>query len=564
MDGNETSHRSQENEGLFQSPSSSNRSKRHSSLIKPLNGLKRMGSKLVPASWGKPDIKYETLDSSTDLLENPPKLPAIPSLLNKSNDSKESFLTSLDRLADYPSYQSNPAPGLGYKKQESVTIQSNHDPDPHHTEQGSEPSANVPRAITRENSTSFIPRYSNAPILFPSLMAPIRPGEQPQRSSIARSRTMINLEQRKAANKEARNKRVSTANYMRPTSSSIARRTSAIPSSPSVTVSPSTRRPTSAEHPLRLKLEQRESIQGSRLSSSNSSRALRANVTSDLPFRELYGSEAPPDGNNVQTASRPLRFMEDAYDALRASRIPKGTTTSLGNNARQAAPASTAEQGSEFAVAHRPGKEVVDLNEVKSPEFVITPKLNPGEAGEAGEASFHDSPGHTPLDLLGFNNMSFASSGGLDKSKLRSNALASPFTESETAQYEQGVSNIKRGKQREGAGVDGGNSVIIHNRQHETMGYYDEEGYTAPAKQGQRVESCEGDTIIRGGIGDTDTNSGPSIIMRANTISPMLLEEEEGDDPRNVSKALFALSSNPPFLFDFNTSLLLAWSSKMV
>ena len=529
MDGNESSHRLQDNDGLFQSPSSSNRSKRHSSFTKPFHGLKRMGSKLVPSNWSKDSMKYEALDSTTNLLESPPKLPGIPDLLNKDNKSKESFLTSLDKLAEHPKYQSNPAPGLGYKKPEPVT-HSDDNPDALATKLSPGLLENSPQQMpsTRKNSSSFIPRYSNAPILFPSLMAPIRPGEQPQRG-MARSSTAGTLEQRKAAYKEARSTKGNAANYMRPTSSSIARRSSV---APSPTVSPSTKQG-SAEHPLGLKIE-RTGTQVPRLSSSNSSRALRANVTSDLPFRELYGSKAP-DEIKVQTASRPLRFMEDAYDELQKSKIPRGTTSL--QTAHQAAPTST-DSGSEITVAHHPG-QVVDLNEVKSPEFLVTPNPNPSEAAEASEAALHDSPGHTPLILPGLKHMSFPA-GELGKSKLGQNALDdSPLTEPETTQYEQGESSVKRGKQRERVGVDEGDSFATHNRQHEIMGFYDEEGYTAPAKQGESAASCEGDTIIRGGIGDTDTNVERSIVMRANTASPILfLEEEEDDDPRNVSKAL--------------------------
>ena len=539
MDGNDSSHRLEDNDGIFQSPSSSNHTKRHSSFTKPFHGLKRMGSKLVPSNWSKDGMKYEALDSTANLLESPPKLPAIPDLLNKDNESKESFLTSLDKLAEHPRYQSNPAPGLGYKKREPET-HSDNDPGPLATDLSPEllESSSKPMPPTRKNSSSFIPRYSNAPILFPSLMAPIRPGEQPQRG-MARSSTTGNLEQRKAAYKEARSLKGNAANYMRPTSSSIARRSSVAPS-PAATDSPSTKRP-SAEHPLGLKIE-RTNTQGPRLSSSNSSRALRAKVTSDLPFRELYGSKAP-DEFKVQTASRPLRFMEDAHDQLQKSKIPRGTTSL--QNTHQAAPTST-DPGSDITVAHHPG-QVVDLNEVKSPEFLVTPNPNPSEAAEASEAAFHDSPGHTPLILPGLKHMSFPA-GGVGKSKLSQNALdESPLTEPETAPYEQGESSVKRGKQREHVGVDEGDAFATHNRQHEIMGYYDEEGYTAPAKQGESAESCEGDTIIRGGIGDTDTNVGRSIVMRANTTSPMLFLEEEEDDPRNVSKAL-SLSPHHSFL----------------
>ena len=590
MDNMETSQGPQENEGAFQSPGSSNRSKRHSSFTKPFSGLRRMSSKLVPSSWGKNDMKYEALDSSTDLLDKTPKLPETP---KKANESKESFLTSLDRLADYPNYQSNPAPGLGYKKPESAT-RSDNKPNPHIGKQPPVPSDNSPGLniskqlpvpfddssglnttresstsfipsrlnTTKENSASFIPRYSNAPILFPSLMAPIPPGGPlPQRGGMARSRTTGNLEPRKVAYKDTRSNQGSTANYMRPTSSSIARRTSTVPS-PTSTVSPSTQRRPSAEHPLHVKTDRGASTQGPRLSSSNSSRALRAHVTSDLPFRELYGTKAPDEKNVVQTASRPARFMEDAYDALRDSKIPKAiptTTTGSVRKTHQAAPTSI-DTGTEFGGPYYPAHEI-DWNEVKSPEFLITPKINTREAGKASAAPLDDYPGHTPLDLMEMKHTSFPA-GGHDKAKLRQDAPDSPLSETETVRYDQGESSVKQGKQRERGGVDGGDSMATHNRRHETMGYYDEEGYTAPAKEQQSVESCEGDTIIHGGIGDTDTNSGRSKTMRANTMSPMFPEEEEDDDPRNVSEALSRFPC-PYFLSLFDTSPL-ACSSKLL
>ena len=581
MEGTKTSQGPQEDEGVFQSPSSSNRSKRHSSFTKPFSGLRRMSSKLVPSNWGKNDMKYEALGSSTDLLDKSdktPKLPGIASLRKKSNESKESFLTSLDRLADCPSYQSNPAPGLGYKPQSAT--RSDNKPIPNTSKQPPVSSDNSSglTTSTKENSASFIPHYSNAPILFPSLMAPIPPGGlPPPPRGMARSSTTGNLEPRKVAYKDTRsnnNKGTNTtANYMRPTSSSIARRTSTVPSPPpSSTVSPTSttqRRPSAEHHPsLHVKIDRgggASNTQRPRLSSSNSSRALRANVTSDLPFRELYGTKAPPEEKNlVQTATRPARFMEDAYDALRDSKIPKAitTTSTTGSvkKARQAAAPTSTDSDAEFAVAQHYKAREIDWNEVKSPEFLITPKINPREAGAASPTSLNDLPGHTPLDLLGMKDMSFPA-GGLDTSNLRQSALDSPPSEPETVKYDQGESNIKRGKQRERGGVDGGDSIATHNRRHEIMGYYDEEGYTAPAKE-QSMESCEGDTIIRGGIGDTDTNSGRSKTMRANTMPPMFLEEEEDDDPRNVSEALSRFLY-PAFLLLFDTSPL-AFSSKIV
>ena len=530
MDGNEPSQRPQENDG---SPSSSNPSRRRSSFTKPFSGLRRMSSRLFPSSWSKDNMKYETLESTNNLLEGPPKLPRLPNL-SKDNESKESFLTSLDRLADIPNYQSNPAPGLGYQKKSS---------------EGLDPS---PRPVPPTGSTpSFIPRYSNAPILFPSLMAPIQPGQQPTPASSAmpRSVTTGNLELRKAAIKEARSKKGNAgANYMRPTSSSIARRNSAVPSPP-VAASPSTKRP-SAEYPLGLKID-RASTQGPRLSSSNSSRALRAKATSDLPFRELYGTGAPVEDNKVQTASRPLRFMEEAHDALQKSKIPR-PTTSLQQTAHQAVPAST-DQGSEVTVIYRPEHEVVDLNEVKSPEYPVAPNLNPSEASEAGEASFHDSPGHTPLNLLGLEHMSLSPTGGLENSKLGQDALDNPFTEPQTERYDEEESSTKQGKQRERerVSVDGSHSFVTHNRQDEVMGYYDEEGYTAPTNLGKSIEYWEGDTAIRGGVRESDTNSGRNIVMRANTTSPLVFEEEEDDDPRNVSEAFSRLPTLLSFRFQY-------------
>ena len=555
MDGNETSHPPQGNDALVQSPSSNqNRFRRRSSFTKPFSGLRRMSSRLVPSNWTKETTKYETIDSTANLLEDPPRLPGIPSLLSKGNESKESFLSSLDKLADRPGYLSNPAPGLGHKKANQVT-----NPDKSFDNlnkgQSSGPPDSCQRRVpsTRTTSSSLIPRYSNAPILFPSLMAPIRPGEQSQRG-MARSSTTGNLEQRKAAYKEARSRKGNPANYMRPTSSSIARRNSAVPSPP-LSVPPSTRRRPSAEYPLGIKID-RASTPGIRLSSSNSSRALRANVKSDLPFRELYGTKA--DEIKVQTASRAARFMVDTEDQVQTANNAQGSTTS--SNTQQAAPTPSG-PSSEFTVTYDPGQEA-DFNSVKSPEFQITPILNPGEVAEASEAAFHDSPGHTPLNLMGLQHMSFPA-GGLGKSKLRQNALDSPLSEPETVIY-QPETSVKQGKRREQhAGVDA-DLFATHNRQHENMGYYDEEGYTAPTKQDESTEeSCEGDTIIRGGIGDVDTNSGRSIIMRANTVSPSLLEEEDEDDPRNVSKAPFALP--PPFFCPFlSKALPLARSLKTV
>ncbi|CAF9918977.1 MAG: hypothetical protein HETSPECPRED_003910 [Heterodermia speciosa] len=531
MDGSESSHQPEDNDGHFQSPSSSNKSKRQSSFTKPFSGLKRMGSRLVPSSWGK---EYEAGDSTTNLLESPPELPGIPSLLNKGNESKESFLTSLNKLADHPRYQSNPAPGLGYKKKEPVT-KSGNEPELLMTEPSSKPSGQLPRPVPSTGGS--IPRYSNAPILFPSLMAPIRPGDQPPRAPMPRSVTMGNLERRQAAVKEARSIKNTTAaaNYMRPTSSSIARRTSAVPSPPSVTPSPKP----SAERPLNLKITPRP-----RLSSSNSSRALRSNATSDLPFRELYGSRAP-DENKVQTVARPFLPVDDnTYEAVQRSMIPRATTTTALRNLLQAASTTTStdEPGRESTAAapvvaqHSPGLQEFDFNSVKSPQFPVTQNLHPRDGVDnTREAAFYDSPGHTPLNPLGLNPTTFPAAGGPDHSNLRHNALDSPFTTPERVQRKQGQSDIKRGKQRERVGVDGGEPFVTHNRQHNIIGYYDEEGYTAPAKQAESVRSCEGDTIMRGGVGDTETNPGRSIIMRANTV---LSAEEEEDDPRNVYTAM--------------------------
>ncbi|KAL8789234.1 MAG: hypothetical protein Q9195_006943 [Heterodermia aff. obscurata] len=558
MDNKETGHRPPENDGVYESPSSSNRSKRHSSLTKSFSGLKRMGSKLVPSNWGKDGTKYEALDSTTSLLRSPPDLPGVPPPLNKDNDSKESFLTSLNKLADHPRYQSNPAPGLGHKKKEPVT-HSDNDPDPDLSlaETSSKPLNTAPRptAFTEEKSpaaksTSFIPRYSNAPILFPSLMAPIRPGDEPRRS-MPRSNTVGELERRQAASKEARSVKNNTANYMRPTSNSIARRSSAVSSPFTTTVPPSCKR-RSPQHPLSVKVEQqRTNSQGSRLSSSNSSRAMRARATSDLPFRELYGSKAPAD-NKVQTASRPSRFMEDAHDALQLkSKIPKGTTSAL-SNVRQAAagaaPTSTtakpAGRDSSVIAPHRQPGHVIDFNAVKSPEFAVatTPKGNPSEEEaaeprEPGFYDFHDTPGHTPFLPPGSTHETLTA-GELEYSRRRHQALDSPHSEAETVQqqhYEQGESSVKQGKQREQVGVDGGEPFVTHNRQDEIMGYYDEEGYTAPAMERENEEeSFEGETVIRGGVGEDNTTSARSITMGANT-EPV---EEEEEDPRNVYTAM--------------------------
>lgn len=376
-------------------------------------------------------------------------------------------------------------------------------------------------------------------------MGPIRPGGEISRR-FPRSSTTGNLDQRQTGFGQVRSAlRGNPPSFMRETTSSFARRGSAANKS-SVPV-PTDSRHLSVGQPARLDLDE-PSTEGHRLSSSNSSRALRANIASDLPFREMYN----PGQETNQVAQGPPRFMEKddlPTDDPRRESIPEGITP-----LREARQYATTHIDPELGFAFRqyPKKEGAPP-EAKSPEWLITPTTESGEAEEkVGEASFHGAPGNTPLNLLGIKHEIYPAVG-FDMSELRLNAVDDQHDEYGTLDYEteesgtrrgkqrervgldQGESSTKHGKQRESQGSNNGGSFATHNKQHESMGYYDEEGYTAPTKQRQSMESTEGDTIIRSGKGDTDTDSMRSILMRANTAASMPVEEDEEDDPRNVS-----------------------------
>lgn len=370
-----------------------------------------------------------------------------------------------------------------------------------------------------------------------TLMGPIQPGHDVGRG-IPRSSTTGNLEARSTYMGQMRS-------FMRSTSSSAARQRTGIPI-PSTATQSDTRR-TSVGQPSTLNIS-RPSTHGPRLSSSNSSRALRSQAQSDLPFRELYS----PGEEKDQVASVAPYFMEPGYlpaGDTREGRIPDAPKE-IGPFGEAREPVSTLidpEIG--WNIRQYLKGEVGPRSKAETPEWLNTPDYESIEAAKASEARFEDKPGNTPLHLPGVKHET-CPAFGFDMSVLRPSALDGWHEESESHNIWGGESKIKQGKQRESAGGSKGVSFTGHNRQRETMGYYEEEGYTAPAKRCESIDNSEGDTIIRGGKGDTDTDADSihSLITRTNNSASMALKNEE-DDPRNVSTNLHRLQTNIPFNF---------------
>lgn len=356
-----------------------------------------------------------------------------------------------------------------------------------------------------------------------TLMGPIQPGQDVKRG-FPRSSTTGNMEARSTYMGQVRS-------FMRSTSSSAARQRTGIPIPSTASQSGTHRR--SVGQPSTLNID-RPSTHGPRLSSSNSSRALRSQAQSDLPFRELY---SPGEGKG-QVASAASYFMEPGY-------LPAGDSQEAGilEAPKEVGPFGEAREAVSTLIDPEIGwnirqylkSEERPRSRAETPEWLNTTEYDSIEAAKASEARFEDKPGNTPLHLPGVRHKTDPAYG-FDLLKLRPNALNSWQQEPETDNNWRGESNTEGGKQHEGVGDSKKVSFSGHNRQHETMGYYEEEGYTAPAKWRDSIGNSEGDTIIRGGKGDmdTDTDSIHSLITRTKNTSSIALEIEE-DDPRNVS-----------------------------
>ena len=179
--------------------------RRQSSTSRPLNAIRRMGSVLLS------NRNKESSGSSTNTR-------SLLNIRSNDNESKESFLTQLDRLADHDKAWSNPAPGLGYKPVKAATFKEspsqpaftdNIEPfaaesiEPLPTSKPSRLSRFsrstafgreiTPASLSRvpENPTPYpaLPprRSTNVPIT--TLMAPIQPGQELPRTMIPRSST---------------------------------------------------------------------------------------------------------------------------------------------------------------------------------------------------------------------------------------------------------------------------------------------------------------------------------------------------------------------------------------
>ena len=362
-----------------------------------------------------------------------------------------------------------------------------------------------------------------------TLMGPIQPGHDVGRG-IPRSSTTGNMEARSTYMSQVRS-------FMRSTSSSAARQRTGIPI-PSTASHSNTRRP-SVGQPSTLNIS-RPNTRGPRLSSSNSSRALRSQAQSDLPFRELY---SPGEGKG-QVASVAPYFMEPGYLPAgdpREARISEAPEVGpYGERSRSCFHPHRSGNWMEHSAVSKKRGGTHGVH-AETPEWRNTPDYDSIEVAKACDARFEDMPGNTPLHLPGVKHKTCPASG-FDMSVLRPNGVDSRHEESESHNIWGGESNTKQGKQRESMGGSKGVSFTGHNRQHETMGYYEEEGYTAPAKRCESIDNSEGDTIIRGGKGDTDTDADSihSLITRTDNYASMALENGE-DDARNVSSSLHLL-----------------------
>lgn len=379
-------------------------------------------------------------------------------------------------------------------------------------------------------------RNTNVPIT--NLMTTIQPGQQIQRG-VPRSSTTGNLGQHLTASGKQGGPTAHTPSFMRPTSSSAARQSSSIPvpstgrlsavrqtsaiPAPTAPSRASARRPSVGQPTI----PRTHGNSRHRLSSSITSLGTRPEANSDLPFRRIYGSDAPASKDNTDTVSNTSHVTEDNLLPDIPSRGSAEETPKPPKELFHSSKFFTNPDPDTVLREHYP-KWMEQTKHVKPQmlEMPPTPPTNADDADREREAAAYrrflgipTPKGQPSIDQAEMERM-------IEEDKKLQTHVPQELLDSVMFSDKEPLS-VKQGKQREATGVNG--------KAKDTS--------NANGKQRERVDFSEGDTVIYGGKGDADTG-----LLSADEIDFEQLNQAYDEDPRNVSRCFHLLEASllPP------------------